>query len=313
MFVQVHEVFMKQMRQLQVVNNCLQATTAEGVLETFQDMDAKLERIQKSLENYLENKRMQFPRSATLTITLSTLPLTLPLPHDPPPLILMLIFLSCHLSRFYFLSSDDLLEILGQAKDPMNVQSHLKKCFEGIKKLDMQLPNDDRKHHISTGIFSPDGEYLPLPSSVVTEGRPEEWLNRVEDAMFLATKKTLYKVLEDSKAVKKEKWVKENQGQLIITAGQIVWTHECEKALGDGDNARKSVRLLKKKWISYLNKLTAITRSKLNKIERNKVRVGSSVFFSISMPMSMSMSHIASLFLIGCLADHNRGARERRD
>ncbi len=72
-------------------------------------------------------------------------------------------------------------------------------------------------------------------------------------------------------AVKKEKWVKDNQGQLIITAGQIVWTHECEKALSDGENARKSVKLLKKKWISYLNKLTFVTRSKLNKIERNKV------------------------------------------
>lgn len=64
---------------IQQTGNCLAATTAAGVLETFQDMDAKLEKIQKSLENYLENKRQQFP-------------------------------------RFYFLSSDDLLEILGQVR-----------------------------------------------------------------------------------------------------------------------------------------------------------------------------------------------------
>ena len=77
-----------------VVFVTMQACTAPGVLDSFTDLEGKLERIQKSLENYLENKRQQFP-------------------------------------RFYFLSSDDLLEILGQAKDPMNVQPHLKKCFEG--------------------------------------------------------------------------------------------------------------------------------------------------------------------------------------
>ena len=78
-------------------------------------------------------------------------------------------------------------------------------------------------------------------------------------------------MIEENKAVKKEKWVKDNQGQLIITAGQVVWTTECEKALADPDQAKTALRHLKKKWISYLNKLTAITCSKLTKIERNKV------------------------------------------
>lgn len=62
------------------------------------------------------------------------------------------------------------------------------------------------------------------------------------------------------------------QGQCIITAGQIIWTAECEKALSDPEVAKKALKLLRKKWITYLNKLTSVTRSKLNKIERNKVR-----------------------------------------
>lgn len=69
---------------------------------------------------------------------------------------------------------------------------------------------------------------------------------------------------------KKEKWVRDHQGQMLITAGQIAWTAECEHALAEADSAHKALRLLKKKWVGYLNKLTAVTTSKLNRIERNK-------------------------------------------
>ena len=57
--------------------HCVQGCTSTAMLERLTEMDDTLDRIQKSLDEYLETKRQP--------------------------------------SRFYFISNDDLLEILGQA------------------------------------------------------------------------------------------------------------------------------------------------------------------------------------------------------
>lgn len=71
--------------------------------EKLSEMSVKLEEIQKALDMYLETKRQIFP-------------------------------------RLYFLSNDDLVEILGQSQNPKAVQPHLKKCFDNIKSLHLNEP-----------------------------------------------------------------------------------------------------------------------------------------------------------------------------
>ncbi|EGR34149.1 hypothetical protein IMG5_022750, partial [Ichthyophthirius multifiliis] len=78
-----------------VVSLCLIA----GISSTLETILEQLEKCQKALNDFLEEKRNKFP-------------------------------------RFYFLGDDDLLEILGQSQNPTVIQMHLKKLFAGINKVD---------------------------------------------------------------------------------------------------------------------------------------------------------------------------------
>ena len=96
------------------------------IRRTLETMMDQLDRCQKALSDFLEDKRSGFP-------------------------------------RFYFIGDDDLLEILGQAKNPAVIQSHLKKLFQGVSRVVF----DDAKTTI-TAMISSSGEIVQLENGIKT-------------------------------------------------------------------------------------------------------------------------------------------------
>ena len=131
--------------------------------------------------------------------------------------------------RFYFLSPEELLEILAETKEPLRVQPHLKKCFEGISKLEF---DDEKKIH---GMYSAEGEKIPFTKiidPVAAKGAVELWLSEVEQVMIGSVRTTVdgsYQAYK--KAATRESWVTGWQGQAVLAVSMMCWTLEAEEAM----------------------------------------------------------------------------------
>uniref|UniRef100_H3A7W8 Dynein axonemal heavy chain 2 n=1 Tax=Latimeria chalumnae TaxID=7897 RepID=H3A7W8_LATCH len=101
------------------------------------------------------------------------------------------------------------------------------------------------------GMFSADGEYVDFTHPVLLEGPVEAWLCDVEKQMRMTLKDILRNCRLTLKKMtsKRDKWVKEWPGQMVITSSQIQWTTDVSKSLitakDRGD--KKSVKIMKKK------------------------------------------------------------------
>ncbi|EFJ52606.1 dynein heavy chain 7 [Volvox carteri f. nagariensis] len=215
------------MRRTKDRPNALMAGTHPGVLETFQKANETLEKIQKNLEDYLETKRMAFP-------------------------------------RFYFLSNDELLEILAQTKNVQAVQPHMGKCFDGIRRLDF---GDDPKSIDIHAMISGEGERVSLGKNTKARGNVEKWLGDVESAMIANLKKLAKAGWVAYPEEARSAWVLKQPAQLVIAISQVFWCHGVEEALRSVDpvGAMGDYRAVN---VRQLADLTKLVRGELSSLHR---------------------------------------------
>ncbi|PVD29059.1 hypothetical protein C0Q70_11656 [Pomacea canaliculata] len=190
------------------------------LLDNLRECNKLLEQVQKGLSEYLETKRNAFP-------------------------------------RFYFLSDDELLEILSQTKDPTAVQPHLRKCFENIALLRFE---DDLK---ITKMYSGEGEDVAFRETLYPVGNVEDWMGEIERIMKESLRLIIKDSLEDYKTKPRTEWVLSWPGQVVIAGCQTYWSSEVTQALESNTLEDRYEVLLKQ-----LDDLRSLVRHDISKIGR---------------------------------------------
>ncbi|OMJ74343.1 hypothetical protein SteCoe_26764 [Stentor coeruleus] len=233
MFDAVDKFFKNLMKKTSNRNQALRATVGVmGLLSELKRHNGTLDQVQKQLNKYLETKRRVFP-------------------------------------RFYFLSDDELLQILANSQDIQKVQPHLKKCFDNIYALDF---GSDPKSVDIYAMESQEGEKVGFAGKILkARGNVEEWLSNVQTAMVEILTKLMVIGKEDLENTERKEWVLKHPGQIIATNIQASWCNESEiaiESMSENPNALDE-------WFSVnssqLHNLVELVRGALTPLQRKVI------------------------------------------
>ena len=205
-FHKIDKDFDKVMRKAKEVGNVVQSTQNDILKQSLVVFYNELEKCQKSLEGYLEQKRAKFP-------------------------------------RFYFVSNMVLLQILSRGQDPQAIQPFYEKIFDSV---DQVVHDPEDKNRITSIIsrLGEDEEIVPLHESVQCKGSIEEWLTNLLHMQRL-TLKSVFKdcarrLGEMQDAAKVVPFLDSLCAQASLIALQLSWTKDCTDAL-HGCRSKKTI------------------------------------------------------------------------
>ncbi|KAK9369733.1 dynein heavy chain, N-terminal region 1-domain-containing protein [Lipomyces kononenkoae] len=235
-FQNVNSEFSTIMRKVAKTPNVLDVLNIPGARSSLDRLSDLLAKVQKALGEYLMREREQFP-------------------------------------RYYFVGDEDLLELIGNAKDTTRIQKHLKKMFAGVAGLVV-----DEENSAITAFTSREGEVVELKEaiSLIKATKVNEWLGQLEVSMretlasYLSESVRDYRVVFGHKSLTPENlisWIRKYPAQVIIVASQIVWTETTENTLAAESSNLTDVVAQEN---LLLELLASIVLQELNRIDRKK-------------------------------------------
>ncbi|ERE69011.1 dynein heavy chain 17, axonemal [Cricetulus griseus] len=150
--------------------NVVEATNKPGLYDKLEMLKKSLAVCEKALAEYLETKRLAFP-------------------------------------RFYFVSSADLLDILSNGNDPVEVSRHLSKLFDSLCKLKFRLDASGQPVKIGLGMYSKEDEFVDFDRECDLSGQVEVWLNRVLDRMCATLRHEIPEAVVTYEEKPREQWI----------------------------------------------------------------------------------------------------------
>uniref|UniRef100_A0A803TFH7 Dynein axonemal heavy chain 17 n=1 Tax=Anolis carolinensis TaxID=28377 RepID=A0A803TFH7_ANOCA len=179
-FDSIDKEFKKVMADAVKTPNVIEATNKPGLYDKLEALQQSLALCEKALAEYLETKRLAFP-------------------------------------RFYFVSSADLLDILSNGNDPVEVSRHLAKLFDSMAKLKFRLDASGQPLKFGLGMYSKEDEYVDFDKECDLSGQVEIWLNRLLERMQSTLRKEISDAVVTYEEKPREQWLFDYPAQIWWT------------------------------------------------------------------------------------------------